>query len=150
MRYCCPDHMNGSCMEVIDQSPFREVRDKFANKHHFLYQVKCNCGCYVFRVICDKNPVVVAECPNCGKKITVFDQEEYTTHSEENQPIQGIKLKTNSGNELFEVCAMYEYGEEWSPEADSTFDYNDVSWGTVWVMDEESRKISIVMDKEVE
>ena len=80
----------------------------------------------------------------------MFDQEEYTTHSEDNQPIQGIKLKTNSGNELFEVCAMYEYGEAWTPETDSTFDYNDVSWGTVWVMDEESHKISIVMDKEVE
>ncbi|MBQ8589602.1 MAG: hypothetical protein IJ486_04025 [Firmicutes bacterium] len=152
MRYCCPDHINGNCMEVIDQSPFREVREKCANKHHFLYQVKCECGCYVFRVVCDKNPVVVAECPNCGKKITVFDQKEYTTGSEPDVQMHGIMLKSNSGNELFEVCAMYEYAEEWKPELgeESGFDFNDVSWGTVWVMDEESRKISMVMDKEVE
>ena len=144
MRYRCPEHINGFCMEVIDQSPFCELRDKYANKHHYLYQVKCNCGGYVFRVVCDKNPIVVAECPSCGKKITVFDQEEYTTHTEENRTLQGIMLKSNSGNEFFELCVMYEYGN------DPAEDFNDVSWGTVWVMDEESRKISIVMDKEIE
>ena len=150
MRYCCPDHINGNCMEVIDQSPFRELRDKYANKHHFLYQVKCQCGGYVFRVVCDKNPVVVAECPNCGKKITVFDQEEYTTCSEENRAIQGMMLKSSGGNDFFELCVMYEYGETYLPQNEETFDFNDVSWGTVWAMDEESRKISMVMDKEVE
>ena len=158
MRYCCPDHIHGNCMEIIDQSPFRELRDKYANTHHFLYQVKCMCGCYVFRVVCDKNPVVVAECPNCGRKITVFDQAEYTTCSEPNLPMQGILLKTNAGNELFELCVMYEYAETYWPEfgealergEDPRFDFNDVSWGTVWAMDEDSRKISMVMDKEVE
>ena len=152
MRYCCPDHINGLCMEIIDQSPFKELRDKYANLHHFLYQVKCECGCYIFRVVCDKNPVVVAECPNCGKKITVFDQEEYTTCTEQNRTMQGMMLKANSGNEFFELCVMYEYGETYQPEQseESGFDFNDVSWGTVWAMDEESRKISMVMDKEVE
>lgn len=145
-------------MEIIDQSPFRELRDKYANKHHFLYQVKCQCGCYVFRVVCDKNPVVVAECPACGKKITVFDQTEYSTCSEANMKLPGIMLKTNSGNELFQLCVMYEYGETFHPEYseawesgnENVFDFNDVSWGTVWAMDEESCKISMVMDKEVE
>ena len=152
MRCCCPDHINGMCMEIIDQSPFKELRDKYANLHHFLYQVKCECGCYIFRVVCDKNPVVVAECPNCGKKITVFDQEEYTTCTEQNRTMQGMMLKANSGNEFFELCVMYEYGETYQPEQseESGFDFNDVSWGTVWAMDEESRKISMVMDKEVE
>lgn len=150
MRYCCPDHINGKCMEIIDQSPFRELRDKYANKHHFLYQVKCECGCYVFRVVCDKNPVVVAECPSCGKKITVFDQTQYTTCEGENIPMQGILLKSTGGNDLFELCAMYEYGETYQPENAEGFDFNDVSWGTVWAMDEEYRKISMVMDKEVE
>ena len=152
MRYCCPDHINGMCMEIIDQSPFKELRDKYANLHHFLYQVKCECGCYIFRVVCDKNPLVVAECPNCGKKITVFDQEEYTTCTEQNRTMQGMMLKANSGNEFFELCVMYEYGETYQPEQseESGFDFNDVSWGTVWAMDEESRKISMVMDKEVE
>ena len=158
MKYCCPDHIQGMCMEIIDQSPFRELRDKYANKHHFLYQVKCECGGYVFRVVCDKNPVVVAECPHCGKKITVFDQTQYTTCEEENMKLPGIMLKSTGGNDLFELCVMYEYGETYQPEygealergEDPGFDFNDVSWGTVWAMDEESRKISMVMDKEVE
>ena len=43
-------------------------------------------------------------------------------------------LKANSGNEFFELCVMYEYGETYQPEQseESGFDFNDVSWGTVW------------------
>ena len=59
-------------------------------------------------------------------------------------------LKSSGGNDFFELCVMYEYGETYLPENEETFDFNDVSWGTVWAMDEDSRKISMVMDKEVE
>ena len=147
MKYCCPDHIDGLCQPVIDESPFREIRDKFSNQHHLVYQVKCDCGCYVFRMVCDKNPTVVAVCPNCGRKITVFDQAEYTTGSPR-EALEGILLKTNGGNDLFEVCVMYEYGELYDPER--PFDFNDVSWGTVWAMDEQGRKITMVIDKETE
>lgn len=150
MRYCCPDHIDGFCQPVIDESPFHNVRDKFANKHHFIYQVKCDCGCYVFRILCDKHPTLVAICPNCGKQIPVFDLKEYTTASQPEEVLEGILLRSNGGGEMFQICAMYEYGEEYREDAADSFDFNDVSWGSVWAFDESTRKITMVLDEEIQ
>lgn len=203
MKYCCPEHIDGCCQPVIDESPFREIRDKYANAHRFIYQVKCDCGGYVFRIVCDKNPTLIAVCPHCGKKITVFDMAEYTTGSKNREELEGILLRTGDGNEMFQLCVMYEYGELYrgadavnaadtadaadmadmadmaegsgetsesgktsqngrTSENDETseasgasmaggdFDFNDVSWGSVWACDEATRKITMVLDQETE
>ncbi len=149
MKYCCPEHIDGYCQPVIDESPFREIRDKYANAHRFLYQIKCDCGGYVFRIVCDKHPTLVAVCPHCGRKITVFDMAEYTTGSKGEEALEGILLRTGDGNELFQLCAMYEYGEVYRGFGDG-FDFNDVSWGSAWACDEATKRITMVLDKEIE
>lgn len=127
MDITAPNHILKYCYS-IEGGQFKKIYSDFNDYYHRVYQIKCSCKCDGFRICIDDCPTVTAICSNCGACITLYDLDEYDA----SERPSWINWRTPSKYEysynsetLFNICVMYEYGEEYASN-------NDISWFTAW------------------
>ena len=142
MKQNAPSHVVEYC--CIDKKDlfFRNLCDMYQDVNSFVYKLKCTCDCDKFIVYQDEHPSVFAKCNYCEKMITVYDLKYYPS---------AVKLnKDYTLKKLYEHAVLvymnYEYDDEFMFEEDIEFDTEDITWGKVFVLND-NQLIKILDDE---
>ncbi|OOM06330.1 hypothetical protein [Clostridium saccharobutylicum] len=148
MERICPKHVEGF-IETIDNGDKYKIDDfNEFDKYTFPYEIKCSCTNKIFKIYIDEHPSVVAECSRCGKKIIVYDLKYYPAATKIKKEFPLKEYVSRNGDELFNICVVYEYSDEFEYEDDVEFDKNDISWCTVYGYGIKSKKVFEIISDE--
>ena len=136
MKQSAPSHIKKYCYKDNDDPLYSYLYKKFAGKTSFVYKVKCTCNCERFVVYRDAHPSIFAKCCNCGNMITVYDLECYPAAIKLNKNYTINKVDEKS----VQVYVNYEYDDEFLYEEDVEFDTNDITWGKVFIANNDELK----------
>ena len=142
MKIVAPDHIVDYCYRETKDMTYMYLNEKYGGEWSHIYKIRCSCNCDNFIVYKDAHPSVFAKCCQCGKILTIYDLRFYPA---------AIKLETEYpqeqiGDEAVNVYANYEYSDESLYEEDVSFDQNDVTWGKVFIKNEND--LRIILDDE--
>lgn len=142
MEQNAPNHIIEYCYKDNTDDCFLYLCKHYETENSFVHKLRCTCGCNKFIVYKDKHPSIFAECANCGKVITVYDLAYYPS---------AVKLKkdfnlTKVDDAPVLVYVNYEYDDEYLYEEDVEFDANDVTWGKVFIAN--NNEIKKILDDE--
>ena len=124
-----PCHIIEYCYKDDTDDFFLDLCKHYETENSFVYKLRCTGGCNRFIVYQDKHPSIFAECVNCGKIIIVYDLEYYPSAVKLKKDFNLIKVQ----EEPVLVYVNYEYDDEYLYEFDVEFDANDVTWGKVFI-----------------
>ena len=134
----CPKHIEKNAKAIQYNVGFLDYE---CDGYHFLFQVKCNCGCKKFEVLTNPEPRVIVKCVKCRESITVYNLRYYPAASlipfDEEE-----KLYISSENdEVFKVFVIYEY-------SDDEFDQNDITACEAYGVGVKSKKVFCILEDE--
>lgn len=145
MKESAPEHIEKYCYKDEKDALFCELQERYHDEYTFIYKIKCECGETHFEVYEDKHPSVFLKCINCHREITAYDLAYYPAATKLKDKFE--KEKIYIGNiENFNVYALYQYDNEFELEDDVEFDKNDISWGNIYIKNEDI--INKILDDE--
>lgn len=130
MKPSAPNHVIEYCHIDENDSCFSHLCNTYKGANSFVYKLKCTCNCEKFIVYKDEHPSVFAKCNNCGKMITVYDLKYYPSAVKLNKDYTLNQINKDS---VF-VYVNYEYDDEFLYEEDVEFDADDITWGKVFIL----------------
>ena len=130
-----PSHVKDYC-KIIKDTNYEELKS-FLEDDEFCgaYKIECKCGCEFFDIYWHDMPECVVECRDCKNRIVLYDLAMYPCAVKPDVDYQLKKISL----EPVEVFVCYEFPEDME-------DYNDVSWGYVYVIDGD--KMTKIIDDE--
>lgn len=142
MEQNAPNHVIEYCYKDDTDDDFLYLCNHYESENSFVHKLRCTCSCNKFTVYKDKHPSVLAECANCGKVITVYDLAYYPSAVKLKKDFNLIKVDDSP------VCVYvnYEYDDEYLYEEDVEFDANDVTWGKVFIAN--NNELKKILDDE--
>lgn len=148
MKKACPEHIE-NFVEILQNGEKYKIEyfDELG-EYTFAYELKCLCSNKIFKIYIDEHPSVVVECNRCGKKIIVYDLKYYPAATKLKEKLPLKKYISQYGDELFNVCVIYEYSDEFEYEDDVEFDKNDISWCMTYGYGLKSQKVFEIINDE--
>ena len=125
MKILAPNHIKEYCTVMLKNSHFKKLSEEFSDEYATVYQLQCKCGCFEFNVFEEEYPTVYVECEKCKNRVTVYDLSYYPAARKSQYKSELVKVKDDEF-EMFEVCVLYEYGDDYEGN-------DDISWCTVWL-----------------
>ncbi|MHC1686073.1 MAG: hypothetical protein AB6733_24615 [Clostridiaceae bacterium] len=144
----CPKHVEGFIDLIESGEKYRINNLDQLNDYTFPYEIKCSCSNKIFKIFVDEHPTVVVQCNSCGKNIIVYDLKYYPAATKIKEEFYLKKYISSFGDEIFNVCAVYEYSDEFEYEDDVEFDENDVSWCVIYGYGLNSREVFEIINDE--
>lgn len=129
MEHNAPNHIIEYCYKDDTDNYFLYLCKHYETENSFVYKLRCTCSCKKFIVYQDKQPSIFAECTKCGRRITVYDLDYYPSAVKLKKDFDLVKVN----DEPVFVYVNYEYDDEYLYEEDVEFDANDITWGKVFV-----------------
>lgn len=148
MDETCPEHLEGLYEILKDLSKYDIQYLDDLNEYTFAHEIKCTCLNKEFIIYKDGHPTVIAECNCCGKRITVYDLDFYPAATKIKEKLPMERYLSENGDELFNICVLYEYSDEFEYEDDVEFDRNDISWCVIYGYGLKSKKIFQIINDE--
>lgn len=148
MNATCPEHLEGLCEKLKNPSKYSINYCDELSEYTFAYEIKCSCQNTEFMIYKDEHPTVIVECNCCAKKITIYNLDYYPAATKLKKEFPLEKYISQSNDELFNVCVLYEYSDEFEYEDDVDFDRNDISWCVVYGYGLKSKKVFEIINDE--
>jgi len=138
----CPKHIENNVISLPNNNKFIEYEH---DEYHLPYLVKCKCGCEELEIMTNPEPRILARCPLCGEKITIYNLRYYPAASLIPYDGENETYISPAEDTIFNIYVVYEYPEL---EGEEVFNPNDITWCEVYGFGIESKNIFQIINHE--